>query len=114
MSTQITSLNEDLTKLKEELEQVKEVLNDPDIDAALRESIRKEIHQGEKFKKEIQQWIDLLKIRRMKRYNSLIDRKGQKGLKEQANKEVEEYFIDKKLNPIKRAWKDRYRTAIEL
>ncbi len=114
LSIRIASLTEDLNTLKTELEEVKKVLDDPDIDAQLRGSIRKEIHQGEKYEKEIEQWISYLKIKRKKRYNSLVDRKGQENLKSQAEKEVEAYFVDKKLNPIKKDWKDRYRTAIEL
>jgi hypothetical protein len=114
MSLRISSLDSDLKVLKEELAEIKKVLKDPDIDAELRSSVRKEIHEGEKHVKDIQQWISYLKVRRKKRYNSLVDRKGQPNLKEEAQKEVEAYFMDKKLNPIKRKWKDRYRTAIEL
>ena len=114
LSIRIKSLDEDLGILKEEIDQVKKVLEDPDIDAQLRASIRREIHEGEKHQKKLRQWIDFLKIRRKKRYNSLVDRKGQDGLREQAEREVEEYFQDKKLNPIKKEWKNRYRTAIEL
>lgn len=114
MNKRITSLSEELTTLTDELEQVKKVLNDPDIDAELRGSIRKEIHQGEKFKKEIDQWISFLKVRRKQRYNSLVDRKGQENLKEEAEKEVKAYFTEKKLKPIPKKWRDRHRTAIEL
>ncbi len=114
LGIRITSLTEDLTTLKSELADVRKVLDDPDIDAQLRASIRREIHQGEKFVKEIEQWVAFLKIRRKKRYNSLVDRKGSTTLKEEAEKEVEAYFVDKKLNPIHREWKERYRTAIEL
>lgn len=114
MNKRIASLQEDLTTLDSELQQVKGVLNDPDIDGELRDSIKKEIHQGEKYKKEINQWLAFLKIRRKKRYNSLVDRKNNENLKKQAEKEVEAYFVDKKLNPLARPWLNRYRTAIEL
>ena len=114
LSTRIKSLEEDLNGLTEELAQVRKVLDDPDIDAELRGSIRKEIHEGDKHLHEIEQWIAFLKIRRKKRYNSLVDRQNSPKLKEQAEKEVKDYFMDKKLNPIQRGWKNRYRTAIEL
>lgn len=114
MNKRIKSLNEDLGTLKTELKEVKMVLEDPDIDPELRASIRKEVHQGEKYAKEIDQWINFLKVRRKQRYKSLYERKKNKDLKEQAEKEIKAYFVEKELKPIKRPWLKRYRTAIEL
>ncbi len=114
LSERINSLQEDLTTLNKELEEVKVVLKDKDIDTVLRKNIRKEIHEGKKYQKLIQQHIDYLKIRRKKRYQSLLDRKKSPELIEQAEQETKAYFMNKKLKPIERPWKDRYKTAIEL
>ena len=114
MNTRITELEDDLNTLTTELKDVRKVLEDPDIDTQLRASIRREIHEGEVHEKALVQWIDFLKIRRKKRYNSLVDRKNQENLKEQAEKEVKAYFVEKKLKPIDKKWKKRYKTAIEL
>ena len=114
MNTRVKSLQSDLDILNGELKDVKKVLEDPDIDPEVRASIRKEVHQGERFAKEIDQWISFLKVRRKQRYKSLYDRKGQKNLREQAEREIKAYFTEKKLKPIKRPWLERYRTAIEL
>lgn len=114
LSTRITSLTEDLNTLTKELEEVKKVLEDKDIDSELRASIRKEILEGERYERTINQWLAYLKVQRKQRYNSLLARKGQKNLKEQAEQEVKAYFMQKKLKPIDRPWKERYRTAIEL
>ncbi len=114
MTTRITSLQEDLTTLNDELDSVKKVLDDPDIDSELRASIRREVHEGDKHVKDLEQWIAFLKVRRKQRHKSLVDRKGQENLKELAEKEVEAYFLEKKLKPIPKKWQDLYRTAIEL
>lgn len=114
MNTQLADLESDLKELNADLDEVRKVLNDTDIDAELRESVRKEIHEGDRHIKDIEQWIDYIKIRRKKRYNSLVDRKDMENLTEIAEKEVEAYFMEQKLKPIEKKWKDRYRTAIEL
>lgn len=114
MNQRIELLKSDLTSLQGDLTEVEKVLNDPDIDSDLRNSIRKEIHEGRRYEKQIEQWIAYLKVRQNKRYKSLKLREGQADLKNQVKKEVKEYEIDKKLNPIERPWLDRYRTAIEL
>ena len=114
MNVRIVSLEEDLKNITEDLDKVRKVLKDPDIDPDLRASIRKEVHQGETFMKEIDQWISFLKVRRKQRYKSLHDRRKSEKLAEQAKREVDAYFMEKKLKPIKRPWLDRYRTAIEL
>jgi predicted nucleic acid-binding Zn-ribbon protein len=114
MTTQITELNEDLTKLSEEISKIEKVLDDPDLDTQLRANIRKEVLEGNKHIKDIEQWIAYLKIRRKKRYNSLVDRKGQDNLAEEAEAEVKAYFLEKELKPIPKKWRERFRTAIEL
>ena len=114
LNTRISSLEEDLKNLTGELEEVRGVLPDPDIDTELRKSLRKEIHEGDKYIKEINQWIAYLKVQRKQRYASLSERKDQENLEEQAKKEIKAYFVTKDLKPIKRPWLNRYRTAIEL
>ena len=114
LNSRIKVLQEDLDSLTSELKDVKLVLKDPDIDTSLRQSIRKEIHEGEKYKKDILQWLSFLKVRRKRRYNSLLARKNSASLKDEATKEVRAYFVNKKLKPIARPWLERYRTAIEL
>ena len=114
LNTRISSLQGDLDILQKELEEVEVVLKDPDIDSELRKSIRKEIHEGRRHEKTLEQWIAFLKVRQNKRFKSLKLRKGQKGLQEQVKKEIHEYNIDKKLNTIPRPWLKRYKTAIEL
>lgn len=115
MSVRIEELNSDLNTLKEELAAVKKVLDDKDIDTDLRNSIRTEIHEGEKHRRDIEQWLAYLKIQRKERYQSLLDRQKNKTLDvDQVNKEVKAYFLHKKLKPIDKKWKNRYKTAIEL
>lgn len=114
LSSRIQSLEEDLNTLNTEIVEVKAVLKDKDIDTELRKSIKKEILEGEKHKKDINQWVSYLKIQRRQRYNSLLGRKGEESLIKEAEDEVKAYFLQKKLKPIDKRWKNRYRTAIEL
>ena len=114
MSTRIKSLEEDLSSLTTELGEVRAVLVDQDLDAELRKSIKKEILEGEKYKKEITQWLSYIKIQRKRRYNSLLSRKDQESLIKDAEIEVSTYFLQKKMKPIEKRWRNRYRTAIEL
>ena len=114
MSIRIKSLEEDLNTLTTELKEVKAVLNDKDIDIELRKSIRKEVHEGENHEKVRHRSDAYLKVQRKQRYKSLLNRKMDKSLKSKAEKEVADYFQQKKLKPIKKPWLKRYRTAIEL
>jgi regulatory protein YycI of two-component signal transduction system YycFG len=114
LNSQIKTLEEDLNTLNNELDQVKVVLNDKDIDADLRASIRKEIHEGDKYVKEIDQWLSYFKVQRKQRYKSLYLRKDSSDLIKEAEVEAEAFFINKKLKPLVPTWKERYRTAIEL
>lgn len=114
LNTRIGQLQEDLTTLTSEIDQVRVVLNDNDIAVELKKSIRKEILEGERYQREIEQWISYLKVQRKQRYASLHERKDQNNLKEQALAEVGRYNMQKELKPIKTPWKNRYKTAIEL
>lgn len=114
MNSRIKSFEEDLNTLKGDLEKVREVLKDQDIDVELRKSLKKEIHEAEKYEKEIHQWLSYVKVQRKQRYNSLLRRKNSKTLSAEAEKEVKAYFMQKKLKPIKKGWKTRYKTAIEM
>jgi hypothetical protein len=114
LNSRIGELNEELTTLTSELDQVRVVLDDKEIDIELKKSVRKEILEGERHILDIEQWIAYLKVQRKQRYQSLKAREGQKGLSEQAKAETTEYFAQKKLKPIKKAWLERYRTAVEL
>ena len=114
MSSRIASLEQDFNELSADLEKVKKVLNKPGLKTDIRAGVRREIHEGERYKKEIDQWISYLKIRRKKRHRSLFKRKDQENLEEVAQKEVRAYFMEKKLKPIPRNWNDRYRVVIEL
>ncbi len=114
LNIRISSLQEDMTALTNDLDQVKVVLDDKDIDAELRKNIKREVLEGDLHKKKLQQHIDFLKIKRKKRYRSLYERKSSNTLKEEAEKEIKAYFVDKELNPIKKTWNDRFRTAVEL
>jgi len=114
LNTRIGQLQEDLNTLSSELEQVRVVLKDNDIEVELRKSIRKEVLEGERYQREIEQWISYLKVQRKERYKSLHERKDQEELKKQALEEVARYNTQKELKPIKMPWKNRYKTAIEL
>ncbi len=114
LNLEIKSLDDEYRTLVGELEKVSTVLNDQDIDTEIRKSIKKELLEGEDYKKQIDQWLSYLKMKRKIRHKSLIDRKNQKNLSEQAKEEIEAYFIQKKAKPIDRPWLKRYRTAIEL
>lgn len=114
LGKRIASLEEDQRELEMDVEKVKKNYDDPDIKPELRANIRKELHEAEYFLKKIDQWISFLKIRRKFRYESLYKRRQLSNLRELAAKENEAYFVDKKFKPIKRIWRDRYKTAIEL
>lgn len=111
LNERISTLQNDLNTLTTDLAKVRESMKDMDVAVEFRTSLRKELHEGEKHMEDISQWIDLLKIQRKQRHKSLIERKNQPDLIEVAQKEVEAYFIQTKLKPIKRPWENRYRTA---
>lgn len=116
LNTRITTIEEELATMKKELEDVDKLLkeNGEDIDFELKNSLKKELIQGEVHEKDITQWLSYLKIQRKQRYKSLHDRKSSFSLVEEAKKESEEYFIQNKLKPIDKTWLKRYRTAIEM
>lgn len=113
LNADIAALEADLQKLTGELEPVKTAISNMDIAMEFRTALRRELHEGERYEKEIAQWIDLLKIQRKTRHNSLIARKNQESLVAEAEIEVKAYFLNKQLKPIKKPWEKRYRTAVE-
>lgn len=114
LNSRISQLQEDLNTLTSEIDQVRVVLKDNDIEVELKKSIRKEILQGERYQREIDQWISYLKVQRKQRYKSLNERSNEKDLNEQALEEIKRYNMQKELKPIQKPWKNRYKTAIEL
>ena len=116
LNSRVTKIEEELKTLKDELKDVTKVLkeNGDDIDFELKNSLKKELIDGEVHEKNIVQWLSYLKIQRKQRHQSLYSRKDDPALVEQAKKESDEYFIQKKLKPIDKTWLKRYRTAIEL
>ena len=117
LDTRVKELEEDLNTLVTELKAVQKVLDDnsnDELDFELRNSLKKEIIEGEVHQKNINQWLSYLKIQRKQRFQSLYARKEQESLSDEAKKESEEYFLQKKLKPIEKPWLDRHRTAIEL
>ncbi len=114
LNKEIISLESDFKTLVDELEKVEVVLVDKDIDTEIRKSIKKEILEGEEYKKQIDQILSYLKLQRKSRHKSLMDRKKSPHLTTDAKEEVEAYFLQKKIKPLQRPWLERYRTAIEL
>ncbi len=117
LDSRVKEFEEDLNTLKTELAAVEKILNDnsnDELDFELRNSLKKEVIEGEVYEKDINQWLAYLKIQRKQRYQSLYARKDKESLVEEAKRESEEYFIQKKLKPIEKPWLERYRTAIEL
>ena len=114
LNTRIATMEEELKTLESELNEVRSVRDDKNISLELRTSIRKEIHEGDKHEKSLQQWIAYLKVQRKQRYASLVARKEQETLLDDAKREAAAYFLQKKLKPIQKPWLKRYRTAIEL
>ena len=116
LSERVSTIDGELAALKKDMEDIRKLLkeNGDDIDFELKGSLKKELLEGDVHEKNILQWVSYLKIQRKQRYSSLMSRKDQETLVDEAKKESDEYFLHKKLNPIKKPWLTRYRTAIEL
>ena len=114
LSVLIKEFEDDRKKLEQENTEVQNVLEDEDLDTELRESLKKEIHEGQRYMRSIDQWVAYLKVKRKNRCASLYKRKDQESLIGEAKAEVRAYKTQKRLKPIKTPWRNRYRTAIEL
>lgn len=114
LNGELTVLEEDLKALDTDLVAVRKVIDDPELSAELRASLRKELLEGDEHQKHIEQWIAYFKVQRKQRHQSLMDRKALPDLEKIATEEAEGFLSQLKQKPLKRPWLDRYRTAIEL
>ena len=115
LGKEIASLEEVLKKMKEDMEKAEKVFKEPDLDTELRESIQTELFQAKHWENKLFEHIAYFKIKMRRRKKSLEDRqKRGMDLHEAANREVKEYFIHKKLHPLKKGWENRHKAAIDL
>ena len=119
LGQRIEELRQDQLLLEKELKDIHKALNSkegPPLSVEVIASLHKEILESEVYKKSIHQWTNYLKIQRKKRYHSLRERKrrGVASLSQLAEKESQTYFMEKKLKPIPKTWKQKYRTVLGL
>ena len=108
-------LSEELKKINEETEKVQKALEDIHLDPELREGAQKELFEADHWKRKLFEMIAYRKIKKKQRLELLNTRKANdEDFADQAHKEVQEYFQNKALHPIKKDWELRFRSAIDL
>lgn len=119
MNSELNLLKADLKSVVEDNEKVKAAFMNPDIVNMLGPGLKREFFANEDHIKHIQQEINILEMRSIKRVALLKSRllsAGQEPDPEKIiiKKEVDEYFQDKKINPIINTWKNRFRAASKM
>ena len=115
LSKEVQFLEGELKKMKEDMEKAEKVGKEPDLDTELRESIQRELFEAYHWENKIFEQMAYFKLKMKRRKKSLIDRKNRGvDLHKVATKEVEEYFLHKKLYPLQKGWENRHKAAIDL
>ena len=115
LAKEVKELEEARNKLIEETKKIEDGIADPEIDQELKESMRSEVFEAVHWKNKMFELIAYRKVR-LRQRQELVDRRkaSKEPYKEQAQKEVDEYFLNKKLHPMNKGWNDRFRAAIDL
>lgn len=117
INLELKNLKADLFEINSDNEKVRLAFADTNITQKFGPALKKEYFANQEHIKNIEQEINILEIRGVKRYSVLSERIADYGDnfdKILIKSEVNTYFQDKKINPIKKTWKNRFKAAASL